>query len=63
MQTGNPDPLHAQKDGSKANLAENCVPESFMDMDVSNYQVFLNTRRTMMAQYIREYCESLVQDS
>jgi len=44
----------------KANLAENCVPESFMEMDIFNYQVFLDMRRTMMAQYIREYYESLV---
>lgn len=44
----------------KANLAENCVPEGFMDMDIVDYQSFLDTRRTMMAQYIREYYESLV---
>ena len=43
----------------RANLAENCVPEAFMDMDIFDYQVFLDTRRTMMAQYIREYYESL----
>ena len=43
----------------KANLAENCVPEAFMDMDIFDYPVFLDTRRTMMAQYIREYYESL----
>ena len=46
-------------DDLKANLAENCVPEAFMDMDIFDYQVFLDTRRTMMAQYIREYYESL----
>ena len=43
----------------KSNLEENCVPESLMDMDVSGYQVFLKTRRIMMAQYIREYYKSL----
>lgn len=43
----------------RANLAENCVPEDFMDMDIFDYQVFLDTRRTMMAQYIREYYKSL----
>lgn len=43
----------------KANLAENCVPEGFMDMDIFGYQAFLGTRRTLMAQYIREYYESL----
>ena len=46
-------------DDLRANLAENCVPESFMDMDIFDYQVFLDSRRTMMAQYIREYYESL----
>ena len=47
-------------DDLKSNLAENCVPETIMDMDIFDYQVFLDTRRTMMAQYIREYYESLV---
>lgn len=46
-------------DDLRANLAENCVPESFMDMDIFDYQVFLDLRRTMMAQYIREYYENL----
>ena len=46
-------------DDLKANLAENCVPEAFMDMDIFDYQVFLDMRRTMMAQFIREYYESL----
>lgn len=31
-----------------------------MDMDIFDYQVFLDTRRAMMAQYIREYYESLM---
>lgn len=47
-------------DDLRANLAENCVPEGFMDMDIFYYQSFLDTRRAMMAQYIREYYESLV---
>lgn len=46
-------------DDLRANFAENCVPEDFMDMDIFDYQVFLDTRRTMMAQYIREYYKSL----
>jgi len=46
-------------DDLKINLAENCVPEAFMDMNVFDYQGFLDTRRTLMAQYIREYYESL----
>lgn len=43
----------------KANLAENCVPAAFMDMDIFDYKVFFDTRWTMMAQYIREYYENL----
>ena len=46
-------------DDLKKNLAENCVPEEFMEMDIFDYAVFLDTRRTMMAQYIRKYYESL----
>ena len=44
----------------KANLAENCVPDVLMDMDIRDYQAFLKMRRAMMAQYIREYYESLI---
>ena len=47
-------------DDLRLNLAENCVPEEFMEMDIFNYQVFLDMRRRMMAQYIRKYYESLV---
>lgn len=47
------------KDDLRANLGENCVPETFMDMDISDYRMFLDMRRTIMAQYIREYYESL----
>ncbi len=43
----------------EANLAENCVPIEFMSMDVFDYQVFLDMRRTLMAKYIREYYEGL----
>ena len=43
----------------EANLAENCVPIEFMGMDVFDFQVFLDMRRTMMAKYIREYYERL----
>lgn len=41
------------------NLSENCVPLEFMDMDVSNYQEFLEKRRKLMAQYIRDYYREL----
>ncbi len=47
-------------DDLRANLAENCIPGEFMGMDVFDYQVFLDIRRKLMAQYIREYYESLV---
>ena len=43
----------------ESNLAENCVPVEFMDMDVFGFQVFLDMRRTLMAKYIREYYEGL----
>ena len=46
-------------DDLKANLAENCVPEEFMNMDIFDYTVFLDMRRTQMARYIREYYEGL----
>ena len=43
----------------EANLAENCIPVEFMNMDIFDYALFLDTRRTMMAQYIRDYYRSL----
>lgn len=43
----------------KVNLSENCIPEEFMDMDVSDYGTFLNKRRILMAQYIRDYYRGL----
>ena len=42
-------------DDLKANLAENCIPMEFMEMTFSNYTQFLDIRRKMMAQYIRDY--------
>ncbi len=41
------------------NLEENCVPIEFMDMDVFDFQVFLDERRNKMAAYIRKYYEGL----
>lgn len=46
-------------DDLKANLAENCVPEEFMHMDVNDYQAFLQKRRILMSEYIRDYYASL----
>lgn len=41
------------------NLATNCVPKDVFDMDHTNYSEFLEKRRTMMANKIRKYYESL----
>lgn len=43
----------------EANLAENCVPVEFMEMDVFSFQVFLDKRRVLMAKYIRDYYDGL----
>ena len=43
----------------EANLAENCIPVEFMNMDIFDYALFLDTRRTLMAEYIRDYYRSL----
>ena len=43
----------------EANLDENCIPVEFMEMDIFDYALFLDTRRTMMAKYIRDYYRSL----
>lgn len=41
------------------NLKTNCIPESIEDMDASVYDEFLQKRRALMAQKIREYYASL----
>ncbi len=41
------------------NLRENCIPEEFINMDVSDYQKFLEARRVLMAHYIRDFYKSL----
>lgn len=43
----------------KKNEAENCIPDEFEKMDISNYQDFLKARRVLMANYIRDYYEKL----
>ena len=50
--------ITTQEDLEK-NLAENCVPVEFMDMDIFDFPVFLDQRRTLMAKYIRSYYENL----
>lgn len=39
----------------RANLAENCIPESVIDMDASRYDEFLAERRKLMAALVRRY--------
>ena len=46
-------------DDLKKNLAENCVPEDFMNMDSNDYKAFLEKRRILMAGFIRRLYESL----
>lgn len=46
-------------DDLKRNLAENCIPEGFENMDIWSYAIFLEERRILMAQYIREYYKKL----
>lgn len=41
------------------NLRQNCIPEGFEKMDITNYQEFLISRRKLMAQLIREYYRAL----
>lgn len=41
------------------NMEENCVPKNLIEMDDSNYLYFLEMRRKLMAEYIRDYYYSL----
>jgi len=41
------------------NLAENCIPNSIAQMDVSSYDDFLRKRRKMMAALIEKYYKGL----
>ncbi len=41
------------------NLAANCIPESILNMDASNYEQFLLERRKLMAKKIKNYYYSL----
>lgn len=47
------------KEDLERNLAENCIPKGFAEMDEAGYQAFLVARRKLMAQYIRAYYEGL----
>ena len=37
------------------NLQQNCIPEDFASMDISNYQDFLVERRKLIAEKIHNY--------
>ena len=37
------------------NLKENCIPKEVFNMDVNNYNEFLELRRKLMAEKIKEY--------
>ena len=41
------------------NLKTNCIPESFKDMTIDDYEEFLKLRRILMANKIKEYYNSL----
>jgi hypothetical protein len=41
------------------NLAVSCIPQSVFEMDIGRYDEFLNERRKLMAQKIRDYYYSL----
>ena len=43
----------------KNNLEQNCIPASIINMDYSNYEEFLATRRKLMAKKIKAYYHSL----
>lgn len=43
----------------KKNLEVNCIPESFINMDVKDYDSFLEERRKLMAKKIKSYYEGL----
>lgn len=43
----------------RKNLIDNSIPDGFEDMDVNDYVSFLEKRRVLMAQKIRDYYESL----
>lgn len=47
------------KEVLKDNLRQNCVPDGFENMDITDYSDFLVKRRKLMANKIREYYESL----
>ena len=43
----------------ESNMAMNCIPKDIFNMDSKSYSRFLQERRTLMAQKIKEYYNSL----
>jgi hypothetical protein len=43
----------------RANLRMNCLPETMLDGEIPEFDVFLDQRRKLMAQRIRMYFEAL----
>ena len=41
------------------NMAENGIPKVFMNMDIFDYALFLDNRRTLTAEYIGDYCKGV----
>lgn len=46
-------------DKLKKNISDNCIPEDVVNMDYTNYEEFLEKRRTLMAKKIKDYYYSL----
>ena len=42
------------------NLSQNAIPLDVFDMDINDYQEFLNKRRILMANKIKKYYQSLI---
>lgn len=40
-------------------MEENCIPMSFVDMTIDNYDEFLKERRKLMAQKLKDYYNNL----
>lgn len=47
------------KEDLLTNLKENCIPDGFSSMDIDDYYYFLEERRKLMAQYIKDYYYNL----
>ena len=48
-----------EQDKLSENLKQNCIPDGFENMEISDYQDFLQKRRELMAEKIHQYYDSL----